>query len=290
MIVKMPSMEKLVFITTLTAPRLHDIEIIRVDCVRHFLRILSTKPDYIHIDTPVSLIGAFVKWYCALVGIKFTATYRPSRLSRYLRWFYKDASTIMLDRKLQRDDLRNLGVKVKTIVVPPIIDSSVFCPKGKPLNYRSPVVVLSGRPAQQQYLRFLNEWLPVGTRLIVGRPANVTHTWLFHVGFVNPLSDQELSEIYNQADCIVFGNGASTKDVMQALSCGVPVASIPVNKDIVPNLQGVGSIDLSFRNSIANALRNSSKEDCLKFINTYCDRAKCERLFVRSLVKCRKEK
>lgn len=255
---------------------------------RKIKKILEIQmPDYIHIATE-GPVGLAVRTFCIKKGLKFTTSHQtkvPSyaeyytklknnlvfnSLYAYFQWFHQKSSAVMVATESLRQELEKHGFK-----------NLVLCPLGVNGDYfkrnlnskvkesyklKSPVFVYFGRIAKEKNIEeFLRCNLP-GTKLIIGdgpirKQLEKKYKDATFIGWKN---NHELIDWLSASDVFVFPSITETFGlvILEALSCGVPVAAHNVMgpKDIIT--QGIdGFLDENLQKAALECL-NFSREKC----------------------------
>ncbi len=219
--------------------------------------IAQEQPDYIHIATEGSL-GLGVRYYCIQNRYQFTTAYHtrfPEYVQmrmygfggvtrRYLQWFHNGSNnTIVSTASLQQELIRDGFTDV--VVAPLGVDTEIFKRNPDatlPPGVKGPLFIYVGRVAIEKNLRaFLECDLP-GTKMIIGDGPDSDVLEKEFPGaamFVGYQRGQELINLLSVADCMVFPSKTDTLGlvILEALSCGVPIAAYDVGgpRDIVEN-------------------------------------------------------
>lgn len=207
------------------------------------------KPDYVHVPTEWTM-GLSARRFCKRNGIPFSTSYHTNfhvyaaayisiapHLARrvaslYMRWFHRAAyatlvATKTLHRELEADGFRNLRLW------PLGVDTERFrrnqaSPYAAGLKH--PVFAYCGRVALEKNIgEFLKADLP-GTKIVIGdgpvRRA-LEHTYAKSALFVGYQHGQMLVDWLSAADVCIFPSRTDTfgLTILEALSCGVPVAA-----------------------------------------------------------------
>lgn len=241
------------------------------------------NPDYVHIATEGTL-GLAARMVCKHRKINFTTSYhthfplylkvRIGFLSNstyaYLRWFHKASKALMVSTQSLKNDLEAHGFK--NIVLCPLgVDTEFFkrdiTQVTKTVSYPSPVFVYCGRVAVEKNIKeFLDCDLP-GTKLIIGdgpQRKELEEEYEEEAAFVGYMKGKELIDLLSICDVFVFPSCTETFGlvVLEALSCGIPVAAHNVMgpRDIITS--GVdGMIGHNLAES-ALACLNLSRQKC----------------------------
>ncbi|MGH6828014.1 MAG: glycosyltransferase family 4 protein [Rhizomicrobium sp.] len=217
--------------------------------------IRGFAPDAIHIATEGPL-GAAARAICLKHGVEFSTSFHTrfpeyvrarlpfvpaASLYRWLRWFHRPATAMMvptesLRRELAAKGFRNLRIWSRGV------DVAHFHPiAGARLPYERPLWLYVGRVAVEKNIEaFLALDLP-GTKLVVGDgPARARLEAKYpRVRFLGQRTGEALVKIYAASDVFVFPSRTDTFGlvILEALACGLPVAAYPVQGplDVVGN-------------------------------------------------------
>ncbi|MCA1941961.1 MAG: glycosyltransferase family 1 protein [Caenispirillum bisanense] len=238
--------------------------------------IEKCRPCVIHIATEGPL-GMAARAYCIKRGIPFTTAFHTkfpeyiqarTRLPlsvgyKAVRWFHGPSRCVMvatdgIEEELRRWGLTNLGRWGRGV------DTDLFKPDEAARGlFRDedgrPVFLYVGRVAVEKNIAaFLDLDLP-GRKVVVGGGPMLDDLRRRYpaVTFTGPKFGEELARHFAAADVFVFPSLTDTFGlvVLEALSCGTPVAAFPVAgpKDV---LQGepVGVLDTDLRKAALAAL------------------------------------
>ena len=255
---------------------------------------LQEKPDYVHISTE-GMLGHFARAYCLRHKIPFTTYYhtnfplyiryhvlfgrfliKPS--IRYIRWFHSAARAVFVATPGMKEELESQGHK-NVIISPHGVDTTLFTRDearipGEAKRFTKPVFVYVGRVSKEKNIEeFLDLDLP-GTKLVIGdgpQLAEYKDTYADTVHFVGYKKGQDLVDWLSAGAVCVFPSRTDTFGlvVVEALSCGIPVAAHDVlgPRDILTDgVDGVLSEDLK---EAALRCLTLSREDCRKKALTY---------------------
>ncbi len=209
--------------------------------------IRAFAPQAIHISTEGPLGMAARRW-CLKNGFPFTTAYHtrfpdyvaarlplsPAFVWRFIRWFHRPARHIMVaTRSLARELAeQRLG---QTMLWERGVDHDLFRPDRAPhpayADLPRPIQLYVGRVAVEKNVgAFLDIDRP-GTKVIVGDGPELTELKAKHPGalFLGKLGGETLAAAYAGADVFVFSSRTDTFGlvVIEALSCGTPVAAYP---------------------------------------------------------------
>ncbi len=251
-------------------------------------RILGYGCDCLHIATegPLGLLAASA---ARSIGLPYTTSYH-TRFPEYLaaRWplpvgwtyawlrrFHNLGAGCMVATETLRQDLERRGFR-NLMRWTRGVDSDLFRPIGHSLlpgHLARPIFMTVGRVSIEKNMdAFLDLELP-GTKVVVGdgpRLAGLRRKYP-DVVFTGEKQGEELAGLCASADVFVFPSRTDTFGLvlLEALSCGVPVAAYPVTgpRDIVAD-SGVGVLSEDLRQAAMAALeipRDRCREHALGF-------------------------
>jgi len=244
------------------------------------------QPDIVHISTE-GPIGWSARGWCMARDVPFTTAFH-TRFPEYaalrtginaerfwpiMRRFHAPSRGVLVATQSLEQELQTRGI-TKTRRWSRGIDNWLFRPTGEKhpalADLPKPVMLSVGRVALEKNLEaFLTADVP-GTKVVVGDgPALAELRQRFpDAVFMGSLSGEELASAYRGADCFVFPSRTDTFGlvVIEALACGLPVASYPVTGpiDILgPDGRGVdgdmpatiGAVNVDLALAIKQALR-----------------------------------
>lgn len=210
--------------------------------------IEEARPCVIHIATEGPL-GLAARRYCVRRGIPFTTAFHTkfpeyiqarTRLPlsagyKIVRWFHGPSRCVMVATQGIEDELKHWGV-TNVGRWGRGVDTELFKPavSARPLfgEENRPVFLYVGRVAVEKNIRaFLDLDLP-GQKVVVGggpQLDELKHKYP-NVTFTGPKFGEDLARHYAAADVFVFPSLTDTFGlvVLEALSCGTPVAAFPV--------------------------------------------------------------
>jgi glycosyltransferase involved in cell wall biosynthesis len=238
--------------------------------------IRQFAPDAVHIATEGAL-GLTARRICLEHGIAFStafhtrfAEYVHARFTlvpeglvwRWLRWFHRPATTVMVATQSLRQDLLAHGLRHIRLWSRGV-DVDRFHPIADARHpYPGPIWLYVGRVAVEKNIEaFLALDLP-GTKVVVGDgPAKVELERKYpDVRFLGTLTGEELVRAYAGADVFVFPSRTDTFGlvILEALACGLTVAAYPTEgpRDVVGGPEGarVASLDADLRKACLGAL------------------------------------
>ena len=250
-------------------------------------RIRAFGPQAIHISTEGPLGMAARRW-CIRNKFPFTTAYHtrfpeyvaarlplsPEFVWRFIRWFHRPARHIMVATRSLARELADQGLG-QTMMWERGVDHDLFRPDRAPLpaydGLARPIQLYVGRVAVEKNIGAFLDCDRTGTKVIVGDGPALAELQARYPGalFLGKLGGETLASAYAGADVFVFPSRTDTFGlvVIEALSCGTPVAAFPVPGpgDIVRD--GAGALDEDLALAIDTALT--------------CDRADAEALGAR---------
>ncbi len=236
--------------------------------------IRAFAPQAIHISTEGPLGLAARRW-CLTHGFPFTTAYHtrfpeyvaarlpisPKVVWRFIRWFHRPARHIMVATRSLARELADQGLG-QTMMWERGVDHDLFrLDRAAHPAYAGlprPIQLYVGRVAVEKNIAaFLDIDCP-GTKVIVGDGPALTALKAQHADtlFLGKLGGETLAAAYAGADVFVFPSRTDTFGlvVIEALSCGTPVAAFPVPGpgDIIRD--GAGALDDDLGRAIGTAL------------------------------------
>ena len=249
-------------------------------------RLRKFQPDAVHIATEGPL-GFAARRYCINHGIPFTTSFH-TRFAEYvnlrlhiplhwgyafLRWFHSKSERIMAATPALVDELKQRGFN-NPVLWSRGVEVEMFRPRDKTfLEGERPIFLYAGRVAIEKNLEaFLGLDLP-GTKYIVGDGPQRQELEAKYpsVRFVGYKLGEELAQTVAACDVFVFPSLTDTFGLvlLEALSCGVPVAAFPVRGPIDMILDDkVGCLDENLRQAALTALE-LNPEDCRAYAMNY---------------------
>lgn len=244
-------------------------------------------PEIVHISTE-GPIGWAARGWCLSRGVPFTTAFHTrfpdyaavrtgisaERFWPIMQRFHAQSRAVLVATPSLEKELKGRGFG-QTRLWSRGIDQWVFRPDGEAhpalASRPRPVLLNVGRVAAEKNLdAFLTADAP-GTKVVVGDGPALAELRERFPGavFLGALSGDELAAAYRSADCFVFPSRTDTFGlvVIEALSCGLPVAAYPVAGpiDILgPDGRGfgpkpIGGVDEDLRAAIASALAADRK-------------------------------
>ena len=261
------------------------------------------KPDAIHIATE-GPIGRAARRFCKRRGYPFTTSFH-TRFAEYAneRWkvptkwgyavlkdFHKDGETMMVATPGLIEELDERGFKNMKLWARGV-DLEQFTPGDRSFldEYPRPIFLYVGRLAVEKSIEdFIELDLP-GTKLMVGdgpQRAELEEKYKEAV-FVGPKYGDELTQYYQGSDVFVFPSRTDTFGLVnvEALACGVPVASYPVRGplEILDGAPaGCGAMDEDLRAACMAAYENRDPAACRAWAENFSWEA-ASRQFIANL-------
>jgi len=236
----------------------------------------------VHLATEGPVCLAARRW-CLARNFPFTTAYHtqfpdyvaartgvnPEWVWRYIRWFHNPAQAILVSTESIADTLRAHGLN-RIRRWGRGVNLSVFggdvAPDPAIRALPGPIQLYVGRVAVEKNIEaFLNAKHP-GTKVVVGDgPMRAQLAAAYpDAQFLGPRFGTELAAAYAAADVFVFPSRTDTFGLVmiEALSCGTPVAAYPVPGpvDVLTPLTGAMGEDLDVAIAAALDLRRSDCE------------------------------
>ncbi|WP_432768032.1 MAG: glycosyltransferase family 1 protein [Sphingopyxis sp.] len=236
--------------------------------------IRAFAPQAIHISTEGPLGLAARRW-CLDNGFPFTTAYHTrfpeyvaarlpisaARIWGFIRWFHRPAQNIMLATRSLARELADQGLG-QTMMWERGVDHALFRP-GRAAHpalagLARPIQLYVGRVAVEKNIGAFLDTRHPGTKVVVGDGPALADLRARYPDavFLGRLGGEALAAAYAGADVFVFPSRTDTFGlvVIEALSCGTPVAAYPVPGpgDIVTD--GAGALDTDLDTAIAAAL------------------------------------
>ena len=205
-------------------------------------------PDVVHIATE-GPIGWSARGWCKAHGVPFTSAFHTQfpqyaairtgvsedRFWPLLRRFHGPSGAVMVSTPSLAECLAERGIP-QSHLWGRGVDHWTFRPVGEKhaamASLPGPVLLSVGRVAPEKNLiAFLNARV-AGSKVVVGDGPDLERLKSLYpdVRFLGALAGEELAAAYRSADCFVFPSLTDTFGlvVIEALSCGLPVAAFPV--------------------------------------------------------------
>jgi 1,2-diacylglycerol 3-alpha-glucosyltransferase/glucuronosyltransferase len=261
------------------------------------------QPDAVHIATE-GPIGRAARRFCKRRGYPFTtsfhtrfAEYANERWNVPIQWgyailkdFHNAGETMMVATPGLRQELDERGFSSMKLWTRGV-DLKKFTPGDRSLfdQYERPIYLYVGRLAVEKSIEdFIELDLP-GTKVIVGEGPQREELEAKYKDaiFTGPKYDDDLTRHYQAADVFVFPSRTDTFGLVnvEALACGVPVASYPVRGplEILDGAPpGCGSMNEDLRQACLDAYAHRDPEDCRKWAENFSWEA-ASRQFIANL-------
>ncbi|WP_188237507.1 glycosyltransferase family 4 protein [Sphingopyxis sp. LK2115] len=264
-------------------------------------RIRAFAPQAIHISTEGPLGLAARRW-CIANGFPFTTAYHtrfpeyvaarlpvsPAFVWRFIRWFHRPARHIMVATRSLARELADQGL-TQTMMWERGVDHALFRPDRAPhpayASLARPIQLYVGRVAVEKNIGAFLDCDRPGTKVVVGDGPALAELKARHPDalFLGKLGGETLASAYAGADVFVFPSRTDTFGlvVIEALSCGTPVAAYPVPGpgDIVTD--DAGALDEDLGRAIDGALTRDRKDAAA--LGARYSWASCTAQFARAL-------
>lgn len=249
-------------------------------------RLEAFQPDAVHIATEGPL-GLAARRHCRSQGIPYTTSFH-TRFAEYvnlrfgfplgwgyafLRWFHAGSERVMAATPALIEELTQRGFK-NLVLWSRGVDVDLFRPRDKAfLDAPRPIFLYTGRVAIEKNLEaFLSLDLP-GSKFIVGDGPQREELEKKYpdAHFAGYRLGEDLARHMAAADVFVFPSRTDTFGLvlLEALSCGVPVAAFPVRGPIDVILDPkAGRLDEDLRQACLDALR-LAPADCRDYALQY---------------------
>jgi glycosyltransferase involved in cell wall biosynthesis len=220
-------------------------------------KIKALSPDYIHIATEGPL-GLGARLYCNNHNLKYNTSYHtkfPEFLKKlynipecltysYVRWFHKDSFKILTTTQTMVKELTAHKFTADIESWTRGVDRTNLKPSIKHIAHKDkPTVLYAGRVSKEKGLEDLCKLQHHYNIEIVGDGPfkQYLHATYKDVTFLGYQSGEELANSYTRADVFAFPSRTDTFGIViiEALSCGTPVAGYPVPGPIDILEQGV---------------------------------------------------
>ncbi|MDK2762047.1 MAG: glycosyltransferase family 1 protein [Sphingopyxis sp.] len=236
--------------------------------------IRAFGPQAIHISTEGPLGMAARRW-CIRNKFPFTTAYHtrfpeyvaarlplsPRFVWRFIRWFHRPARHIMVATRSLARELAEQGLG-QTMMWERGVDHDLFRPDREPHPafeaLARPIQLYVGRVAVEKNIGAFLDCDTPGTKVIVGEGPALAELKLRYPDalFLGKLGGETLASAYAGADVFVFPSRTDTFGlvVIEALSCGTPVAAYPVPGPADILRDGAGALADDLAQAIGTAL------------------------------------
>lgn len=262
-------------------------------------RILKFDPDFIHISVEGPL-GITARNFCISKNLKFTTAYHtkfpeylntrlkiPLNLTyKFLNWFHSKSSGVFVATESLQNLLISYGFKNNFVRWSRGVDTEIFKPYQ---NYvLEPYLLYVGRVSHEKNIKaFLDLHIDL-KKVVVGDGPQLNQLKKDYplVQFVGSKSGRELASYYSNAEAFVFPSKTDTFGlvVIEALSCGTPVAAYNVSGpgDIIK--PQVGCVNSSLKVAVIQAIKKRDREKCRQFVLENYTWEKATQQFIGGLV------
>jgi len=247
----------------------------------------SVKPDAVHVQSEVGL-GIAARRYCVMNNIPYSSAYHTnwdigmknwahlpaSFVWSYLRWFYQPATLIHACTLRVKQLLNTKGIQNPIKIFPLGVDLDNFYYDPDPtrvMHYPRPYFMSLSRIAKEKNLEaFLDLTLP-GTKFVIGNGPHKTYLQKKYAGQAVFLPYENVRSVLSMGDVFVFPSRYDTFGLtnLEALACGLPIASYPVMGPVDILEQGVSGYALENLQEAALACLLLKKEACIERAKLY---------------------
>lgn len=244
-----------------------------------FQAIKQIDPDHIHIATE-GVLGVCARRYLTAHRINYNTAYHtkfPEAIKKLfgvpecvtwplIRWFHRNSNCVLTTTSSMVEQLRRQGFVGNVKPWTRGVDRAIF----KPIKHKkrqSITLVNVGRVSKEKNLELFYEMdFPNAHKIQVGDgPMLETYMKKYpHVHFVGAKRGTDLAHYYQKADVFVFPSRWDTFGLVmiEAMSCGTPVAAYPVQGplDVIDSATGVMDEDLARATQLALELDRDAVE------------------------------
>jgi glycosyltransferase involved in cell wall biosynthesis len=264
---------------TVPLPGYPEIRLV-LDAWRVGRRIRAERPDSIHIATEGPL-GIAARRYLTRRSIPFSTSlhtkfpeYVAARTGlptsvgyAFLRWFHRAAVSTLVTTTSHKRELEAWGLR-HLVVWGRGVDTTLFAPR-RPTGRDRPKLLYVGRIAIEKNLEAFLHLQCDATKVVVGdgparKALQSRHPDVEWAGY---RYGAELAGYYADADVFVFPSRTDTFGLvmLEAMSCGTPVAAFPVTGPVDVVVEGVnGALDADLGRAIQRAL-TVDRRGCRQF-------------------------
>lgn len=282
---------------TVSLPGYPEIRV-ALDAWRVGRRIRAAQADTIHIATEGPL-GIAARGYLARRSIPFCTSLHtkfpeyisartglpPSFGYAFLRWFHRPARSTLITTQSHKHELERWGLR-HLVVWGRGVDTTLFTRRRRTMRDR-PKLLYVGRIAVEKNLEaFLNLQCDA-TKVIVGDgPARKQLQARYpNVEWAGYRYGADLVAYYADADVFVFPSRTDTFGLvmLEAMSCGTPVAAFPVTGPVDVVVEGVnGALDVDLGAAVRRAL-TVDRRGCRRFALEHGWEAIAERMLANQM-------
>ena len=209
-------------------------------CIRNdfrFTTALHTKfPEYIHLRTGIPLVVGY----------------------SYLRWFHSRAHSTLVTTQSMKEELMRYGMD-ELVVWGRGVDTEAFSPCAR-TNRDSPKLTYVGRVSVEKNIRDFLDLEMDAEKVVIGDGPSREELMKEYpdVKWLGYKVGEELAFHYSDSDVFVFPSRTDTFGLvmLEAMSCGTPVAAYPVTGPIDVVVNGVnGHLSDSLEIAVKEALK-----------------------------------
>jgi glycosyltransferase involved in cell wall biosynthesis len=254
----------------------------------------NVQPDAVHLITEGPL-GFSIRRACRRRGWRFTTSFhtRWDEHGKYLlrlpaavtwawvRWFHARAGRVLVPTRSIAALLKNRGFTQPIVLWERGIDTQQFHPRTRQHHgVRRPILMYVGRISREKNLTDFLDLGVEGTKYVVGDGPLLATLQRRYAGqiragqvrFFGEKRDEELAQLYAEADVFVFPSKTDTfgNVILEALASGVPVAAYPVPGplDILTDTQA-GTLHDNLAIAVRRALANGCPAACHALAKQY---------------------
>ncbi len=235
--------------------------------------IIRNKPDIIHIHYGIS--GLFLLFFKPKIPIYLTlhgCDFLDHGSNRWQVWISKVIAKKVDQIFVQNEEMRNLGVTInpKTEILTCGVDTSFFNPENAKIQaFDKKVIIFPSDPQR------VEKNYPLFSK-VINRLETVLNDKII-IKSIDKMSRIEIRDLLSSADCLLMTSisEGSPQVIKEALSCGLPVISVPVGNvkemvDSVPNCYVSSSFDVGELCSlVVDCLSNEKGAIRKEFIGKY---------------------
>jgi glycosyltransferase involved in cell wall biosynthesis len=196
--------------------------------------IKRNKPDIIHIHYGIS--GLFLLFFKPKIPIYLTlhgCDFQDHGSNRWQVWISKLIAKRVNQIFVQNQEMKDLGglINSNIEILTCGVDTSFFDPlRSRPIDFKSKVIIFPSNPQREEknFPLFMN----VIEKLQLDN--------IITVKWIDKMSREEIRDLLSSADCLLMTSisEGSPQVVKEALSCGLPVVSVPVG-NVAEMIEGV---------------------------------------------------
>ena len=276
-------------------------------------KIDAVESDTIHIATEGPL-GWAARKYCLRYNIPFTTsyhsqfpTYLAMRINKFIpksfnffhkigvniiKKFHNRSNGIFVTTNSMTEELKNWGVTAPIFPLTRGVQQDIFT-LGKATEFKEltrPVALYVGRLAIEKNLEEFLSMPWEGAKIIVGHgpeEENFRKTYP-DCHFLGKKTGEDLANCYRSADVFVFPSYTDTFGMVliEALSCGLPVAGHPVIGPIdVITDPTLGALNDNLADAAQKALQHGTAEERHNHVNSHYTWEKAGQQFIETCQK-----